>query len=361
MAGSHAVAPQRSSTINGVAAAASPSRRPLPLQLRLLRRLEQTAALIAVFTQLALFIRSRDVPRPAKELARQAALGLLRAGALSVALCLPDRLWLKYRVALIVFFRAAITLAHTLSEAPGQAEPSLFTARPASPGFQGAVQDWLRVAVGTRLLVITVTGSILQLQPLAVVLLQTMLFAASADMRAVCSTQLLTDALSQRRLVGVRQVLEVAVPVLGPIWSHAAQTEAWRPEQSSRQGSCLTMLIFQHLVVGVVVPVVVAAHTSLPDWKAEEQQQHLEQEPQQQQSPALGLWQQHAAALIQQVQQLAAAAGRAWSRANDGLTQLCRWGALPPHQTFVLIVLLLANLYLLSQAAAFHLIADQPL
>lgn len=97
MAGSHAVAPQRSSTINGVAAAASPSRRPLPLQLRLLRRLEQTAALIAVFTQLALFIRSRDVPRPAKELARQAALGLLRAGALSVALCLPDRLWLKYR------------------------------------------------------------------------------------------------------------------------------------------------------------------------------------------------------------------------------------------------------------------------
>jgi hypothetical protein len=136
-----------------------------------------------------------------------------------------------------------------------------------------------------------------------------------------------------------------------------------RAEESSQQGSCLTMLIFQHLVVGVVVPVVVAAHTTLPDWKAEEQQQQqqLEQEPQQQQSPALGLWQQHAAALLQQVQQLAAAAGRAWSRANDGLTQLCRWGALPPHQTFVLIVLLLANLYLLSQAAAFRLIADQAL
>jgi uncharacterized membrane protein len=85
---------------------------------------------------------------------------------------------------------------------------------------------------GTRLLVITVTGSILQLQPLAVVLLQTMLFAASADMRAVCSTQLLTDALSQRRLAAVRQVLEVAVPVLGPIFSHASQTEAWRPGSS---------------------------------------------------------------------------------------------------------------------------------
>ena len=145
--------------------------------------------------------------------------------------------------------------------------------------------------------------------------------------------------------------------------THAVPAEATRC-----QYQCVAILAWLQCVVGVLLPVLVAACTAPPPLPQEEQpplqQPPLQQQQQQQQEEEGGQQEERATSSAAALVRVKAAAGwarRAAGAAAGGLARLdaslidcCRRGGLPLLQLQLLAacVLLLANFWLLAQATA---------
>ncbi len=81
---------------HGRAALDAPQRQPVPLQLRLVRRGEQSVAAFSLLLQSALYLRSAAGLTPLQHL-HQAALLLLRASAFAAFTFMPHEAWLRWR------------------------------------------------------------------------------------------------------------------------------------------------------------------------------------------------------------------------------------------------------------------------
>lgn len=84
-----------SSSVDAVGAV-PPSAAPMPLHLRLTRRMEQAVTLFSILLQLALYTRSATTLTLQQHM-QQAMLLALRGVCLMVATYLPTHSWLKYR------------------------------------------------------------------------------------------------------------------------------------------------------------------------------------------------------------------------------------------------------------------------
>lgn len=123
---------------------------------------------------------------------------------------------------------------------------AVLLSRPATRGTLGALQDWLRLATGTRLLPMAVIGAVLQQPPLAVMVQQALLILLTSDNAGYCTSQLLSEPLMQHRLAALSHVLDAWTPIVAPsqatlssrTWAGLSGAQGERTGQSRCQQTC---------------------------------------------------------------------------------------------------------------------------
>ncbi|PSC70412.1 Kelch motif containing isoform B [Micractinium conductrix] len=239
-------------------AAARPPR-PLPRSLRLMRGVDTAVTLFSLLLQLSLALRWGG-GLSGCQLLHQAALVAFRSTALYLALRLPTRAWYRYRVLLI--FALRLSIATVPSQRSAQDGDAVLLARPTTPGAAGAAKDWLRMLTGTRLLQMSLIGSLLLQPPLAVAAQQAALMYLTSDNAAFCGTRLLQDPLSQRRLAALWSFMQGWAQLAAALSTAVAPDAAHVPAHLLPRVRCLAVLTFHQSFLGILLPVIVAACTA---------------------------------------------------------------------------------------------------
>jgi hypothetical protein len=239
----------------------------VPSGLRLARRVETALIIWSLLIQARFFLHSEAQPSTARHL--QAALLAMRISFLLISLTMPVRSWVRHRVWIIFLARVWVSRLSKLGSQEGHA---VLLQRSASPGWLGCILDVLRVANGTRLLPSALTGALLHLPPLSVALQQFLTLVQLAPPRGYCAAPLLGDALTQQRVAAAWGVLELT-PFTVPLPSVDADVPA--AHQPAVQ--CMAVLLWAQLMIGVVLPTLVAGCTARAARLPEPQSQ---QEPQ---------------------------------------------------------------------------------
>lgn len=168
------------------------------------------------------------------------------------------RLYWRHRVAITQGFRLLMYLFPSFRN-PG-ATSALMLANAATPGWQGAIKDFIRVLGGTRLLLLAVCGVVLAMPPGVTLVAQAALLALTANNTAYCSTQLLSHPLTQRRARWLASHLELGgatLLALNPaMFPHASSTLQGRTPPLQ---TCTDVLLFLQVSIGVLLPTVCAA------------------------------------------------------------------------------------------------------
>lgn len=176
-----------------------------------------------------------------------------------------------------------------------------------------------------------VVSVVLHLQPLVLLMQQAAILPLLATSRDFCAAPLLTDPLTQQRLSKLWGLLQV-VPLMPmpPLLLHGTATQAGTEpsESDTARLQCLSVFTWHLLMLGAVVPVVVAA-CRVPLGAARHQQRHGQQqaqEEQQEQQQEVMRRRPDSSVLkaaVQQARRAAAAAGRAWQHAEHALHEGC--------------------------------------
>ncbi|KAL4428463.1 hypothetical protein ABPG75_002552 [Micractinium tetrahymenae] len=234
------------------AAAAAPAHRgPRPLPKALL--LHQVLACLGVLHAAKATAHSWSTSRA--DAARWALTSLYLAWA-ALAVARPRFYW-RYRVLIAQGLRLLMYLSPIFRNP--KAASALMLAHAATPGWQGALKDFIRVLGGTRLLLLAACGVVLAMPPSITLLVQAALLYLTLNNRAYCSTQLLSHPLTQQRAAWLASHLElsgVTLLALNPAMLH---------HSSFRRGSipplqtCTDVLLFLQVSVGVLLPTICAA------------------------------------------------------------------------------------------------------
>ncbi|PRW58802.1 TIME FOR COFFEE isoform A [Chlorella sorokiniana] len=218
-------------------------------------------------------------------------------------LLLPYAAWRRNRVWLIGLLRVSMVLVP--SHRSSKEGTAVLLHHAATPGLGGMLKDYLRVALGTRVLLQTVAAIILQQPPLAVLLQQCIISAMVSNTSGYCACPLLDNPLAAQRLAWLSRGLD-AVPLFTVPFTSAAMLH--------RQ-----------------------AYTS----SALEEPATPQHRQRQQQQPVWG-----------QLCGLASRAEELWQHANSMVQEVCTGAGMPGVQLALAAWLLAGNLWMIAVAMA---------
>ncbi|PRW58801.1 TIME FOR COFFEE isoform B [Chlorella sorokiniana] len=245
-------------------------------------------------------------------------------------LLLPYAAWRRNRVWLIGLLRVSMVLVP--SHRSSKEGTAVLLHHAATPGLGGMLKDYLRVALGTRVLLQTVAAIILQQPPLAVLLQQCIISAMVSNTSGYCACPLLDNPLAAQRLAWLSRGLD-AVPLFTVPFTSAAMLH----RQGNPRCICMALLYMHQVVVGVLIPTVLAAYTS----SALEEPATPQHRQRQQQQPVWG-----------QLCGLASRAEELWQHANSMVQEVCTGAGMPGVQLALAAWLLAGNLWMIAVAMA---------
>ncbi|KAL4447913.1 hypothetical protein ABPG75_005132 [Micractinium tetrahymenae] len=257
---------------------------------------------------------------------------------LALAALSSDAWWRRHRTAVAASRILLFLLPSTRSPQVGAA---VVLGRAATPGPAGALGDYLRVAMGTRVLQLAVTGLLLQHPPLTLLLEHLAQSALQSRNALYCRCRLLADPLSRRRMAWVWRALDW-LPQLVPLPAPGALGAGPNGPAAASDEQCAALLNMHQLCCGVLLPVVATVlleprHARQQGGRSAEGRQAAQQG-----GPAAGCC---STALQRR-------AARLWAAAESALRAAVTGEGLGELPQGLLAWMLLGNCWLLSQAAA---------
>ncbi|KAL4458613.1 hypothetical protein ABPG75_013478 [Micractinium tetrahymenae] len=243
--------------------AARPAAAALPLRLRLVRGFEQVLAAVFLLVHLRYALSAKQ---------QSFRWWLLQAAALApttIGLIVFTQLstpsWLAVRAWVITAIRLATSCMMWWAW-DGHSK----LATPATPGLLGAIVHWYRTMAGMRLLVVSVLSATLHLPPLATAIQQVLILPFVGTACDFCSTPLPTDPLTQRGLAALWSLLHAGTASLAsPL---AALADPRLPDGASPRLHCVSILSWHLMVLGLLLPTVLAS-LQTPLWQSLERGQ----------------------------------------------------------------------------------------
>lgn len=167
-------------------------------------------------------------------------------------------LYQRHRVAIYVLFRLLISLHYN----PGQnkSASSMLLSSDAMPGWRGAVAGYQRLVLATALTGNVLLGMWFPVPPGVVLLVQSTCIYLDAENRDICSSQLMTQPLTHRRLVLLADSLDILTLPFSALVPLPDTAGAEGPHADA-EGCCYAVYFFLQALLGVLMPVLLAART----------------------------------------------------------------------------------------------------